>query len=59
MITLEFLESLNVALEKEVKKYHGHLKVITIDSSIKDFTNDEAVKSEMRSLISDFIAEMG
>ena len=54
MITLEFLDSLNTALEKEVKKYEGHSKVITVDSSIKDFVHDDSVKNEMRQLITDF-----
>ncbi len=56
MITLEFLDSLNNALKKEVEKYQGHPKVITIDSSKKDFAHDESIKNEMRQLIADFIS---
>lgn len=50
-INLEFLESLNKALQKEVAKIQDQRKVITIDSSQKDFANDESVKKEMIELI--------
>ena len=50
-IDLEFLESLNKALQKEVANIQDQRKVITIDSSQKDFANDESVKKEMIELI--------
>jgi deoxyadenosine/deoxycytidine kinase len=50
-INLEFLDSLNKALQKEVAKIQDQRKVIIIDSSQKDFANDESVKKEMMELI--------
>lgn len=50
-ISLEFLDSLNKAMEKEVAAIQDQEKVITIDSSQKDFANDESVKKEMIELI--------
>lgn len=54
-INLEFLDSLNKAIEKEVENVKNTLPVITINSSEKDFANDESVKGEMVGLISDFL----
>lgn len=56
-INLEFLESLNKALQKEVAKIQGTLPIITIDSSKKDFANDERVKDEMVNLIDNHVTE--
>ena len=50
-IHLEFLDTLNKSLQKEVAKIQDQRKVITIDSSQKDFANDESVKKEMIELI--------
>ena len=50
-INLEFLESLNKALQKEVAKIQDQRRVITIDSVQKDFANDESVKKEIIELI--------
>ena len=55
-IDLEFLESLNKALQEEVAKIQDQRKVITIDSSQKDFANDESVKKEMTELILQLIS---
>jgi len=55
-INLDFLDSLNKALHKEVKKNQDTTPVITIDSGKKDFANDESIKKEMIKLITDFIA---
>lgn len=50
-INLEFLDSLNNALQSEVEKIQDTRKVITIDSSINDFANNETVKKEMIKLV--------
>ncbi len=50
-INLEFLDTLNKALQKEVAKIQDPRKVITIDSGKKDFANVESVKNKMVSLI--------
>ena len=50
-IDLEFLDSLNKALQKEAATIQDQRKVVTIDSSQKDFANDESVKKEMIELI--------
>lgn len=52
-IDLEFLASLNGAVEREVKKINHQLKVITIDSARKNFVNNELNKKEMLQLIAD------
>ncbi len=51
LINLEFLSALNKALYKEIEKIQDTTPVITIDSSQKDFANDESVKKEMIELI--------
>ncbi|MCD6184586.1 MAG: deoxynucleoside kinase [Deltaproteobacteria bacterium] len=50
-INLEFLDSLNNALQSEVEKIRDMRKVIAIDSSKNDFANNESVKKEMIELI--------
>ncbi len=50
-ITLEFLDSLNKAVERQVEKIQGKIKVITIDSAAKNFVADEIVKHEMMELV--------
>jgi deoxyguanosine kinase len=50
-INLDFLDSLNKAVEKEVSILQPKCPIVTIDSSVKDFANDEATKEEMRQLI--------
>lgn len=54
-INLEFLDSLNNSVLREVNTIQKSIPVITIDSSKKDFANVESVKEEMVSLISDFL----
>lgn len=56
-INLEFLDSLNKALQKEVAKIQDQSKVITIDSGKKDFANIESVKDEMISLIENYLSK--
>ena len=50
-INLESLDSLNNALQSEVEKIQDTRKVITIDSSMNDFANNETVKKEMIKLV--------
>ena len=56
-INLGFLGSLNKALHKEVENIKGTTPVIAIDSSKKDFANDERVKDEMVNLIDNHVTE--
>jgi deoxyguanosine kinase len=50
-ITLEFLDSLNKAVERQVEKMAGQVKIVTIDSAAKNFVEDEAVKQEAIELV--------
>jgi deoxyguanosine kinase len=50
-ITLEFLNSLNKAVNRQVELSKGKLNVITIDSAQKNFADDDAVKQEMVALV--------
>lgn len=50
-ITVEFLDSLNNAVERQVDLSKGKLNVITIDSAQKNFADDELVKQEMIALV--------
>ena len=52
---MDFLDKLNKAVEKEVSISQEECPVFTIDSSIKDFASDESVKTEMVSLIQDYM----
>lgn len=51
-ITLEFLDSLNKAVEHQVENIRDKINVITIDSTAKNFAEDEAIKHEMQELLS-------
>jgi len=57
-ITLEFLDSLNNAVENEVSLIKAKVPVITIDSSLKDFATHEPTKEEMRELMRDHIKSL-
>jgi deoxyadenosine/deoxycytidine kinase len=52
------LDSLNKAVEMEVSAIQAECPVITIDSAIKDFANDENIKKEMVNLIQGQIQEI-
>jgi len=56
-INLGFLGSLNKALHKEVENIQGTIPVITIDSSKKNFANDERVKDEMVNIIDNHLSK--
>lgn len=55
-IDQKFLDSLNKAVEREVKKISHQIKVVIIDSRQKDFANNETVRKEMLQLIADTLA---
>jgi deoxyguanosine kinase len=57
-ITIDFLDSLNKAVEKEVSMLRPKCPIITIDSSAKDFAHNEATKEEMRGLIREHIRKL-
>jgi deoxyadenosine/deoxycytidine kinase len=57
-INVDFLDSLNKAVEMEVSAIQAECPVITIDSAIKDFANDENIKKEMVNLIQGQIQEI-
>lgn len=54
-ITLEFLDSLNKAVAKEVDNIKDQLNVITLDSAKKNFADDETTKQEMLDLVSSYL----
>lgn len=58
LIHLDFLDKLNKAVEKEATILQQKCPVLTIDSSLKDFANDNAVKAEMLELIQSHIYEI-
>lgn len=57
-MTLEFLDSLNRAVEGQVNIAKEKLNVITIDSALKNFADDERVKQEMIALISTTLEQL-
>lgn len=57
-ITVEFLETLNSALERQVARIKDSLPVVAIDSALKDFAHDESAKHEVVDLVSDFIVDL-
>lgn len=50
-IDSDFLDSLNNAVEDEVKKISYRAKVITINSARKNFADNESIKKEMLRLV--------
>ncbi len=50
-INIDFLQALNTAVEQQVANSTKNLEVISIDSTSKDFANDEIVKQEIIALI--------
>jgi len=55
-IDIEFLDSLNKAVEREVKKISHQAKVINVDSARKNFVDDVLIKKEMMQLIAHVLA---
>ena len=53
-INLDFLDTLNKAVGQQVRKVQGNIRIITINSAIKNFADDEKTKEE----ISNYIAEI-
>jgi deoxyadenosine/deoxycytidine kinase len=56
-ITIEFLENLNSAVEREVAAVQRDIQVISIDSATLDFANDEAAKNEVVSHVRRALAQ--
>ncbi len=56
-ITLEFLDSLNKAVACQVARFKNEFKIITIDSAVKNFADDEIIKNEMLNLVKETYAE--
>jgi deoxyadenosine/deoxycytidine kinase len=54
-ISLEFLDSLNQALALEVEQIKSSVPVITVNSTEKDFANDESTQKDMVKLIDGFM----
>lgn len=46
-ITLEFLDTLNKAVESQVRKVQGNIKLFTINSAMKNFADDESTRGEL------------
>ena len=54
-ITIEFLESLSIALGKRVSEIHEKTNILTIDSNKFDFANNENVQKEIIKLVQNSI----
>ncbi len=52
-ITIDFLSSLNEAVEEQVKKAKEQLPILTIDSVTNNFVDDEEVKKNLLKKVSD------
>lgn len=57
LINLEFLDSLNKAVDKEVENVQNSIPVITVDSSKNNFANVESTKEEMVQLVNGFLSK--
>ena len=58
LIDLDFLDRLNKAVEKEVSMLQRNCPIAIIDSSVKNFADDEPTKEEMRALIKGYIRKI-
>lgn len=56
-ITLDFLDTLNKAVANEVSKFSNQLKIITIDSNLKNFVDDAKIRTEMLNLVADALGQ--
>lgn len=52
-ITVEFLRSLNGAVAEQIDKAKSYLPILTIDSGLNNFADDECVKNHMLQLVTD------
>ncbi|PIQ94975.1 MAG: hypothetical protein COY75_09490 [Nitrospirae bacterium CG_4_10_14_0_8_um_filter_41_23] len=57
-ITIEFLDSLNKAVDRQVHLSKGKQNIITIDSSKNNFADDELVKQEMTALMTATLGQL-
>jgi deoxyadenosine/deoxycytidine kinase len=53
LINFEFLASLNDALEKRVEEVKDELKIISIDSAVKNIVDNENTKQEILKLVTE------
>ncbi len=56
-ITLEFLDTLNKAVGRQVDKVQQDIKVVTINSAIKNFAEDGRTKEEITSCIAEIFSK--
>ena len=56
-ITLQFLDTLNKAVERQVKNIHPNIRVMTINSKIENFAYDEKTKEEICNYIAKIFSE--
>ena len=56
LISHEFLDSLNQAIEKQVEYVAKSTKVITIDSAKKNFVDNEYVKKEIINIVTEVLS---
>jgi deoxyguanosine kinase len=57
-ITIEFLEALNSALDRQVTSIKDRLPVVVIDSALKDFAHDESIKIEAMDTVKNSIKQI-
>lgn len=56
-ITVDFLRSLNTAIETQIDQARPHSKIITIDSGRVNFVDDDAAKAELVQLVSQALGQ--
>lgn len=56
-ITIDFLRSLNDAVSVQINKTRGHVPILTIDSAINNFVDDEDVKIKLLQMVADAIPQ--
>lgn len=56
-ITIDFLMALNKAVSEQIEKARGHVPILTIDSAINNFVEDEDVKVRMLKMVSDTLQQ--
>jgi len=57
-ITLEFLGSLNAAVDREMNTWAGLIPILSVDSENQDFANDAAVRNRLRQQTLERVSEL-
>lgn len=57
LIDIGFLQTLNTAVEHQVTNLTKNIKVVSIDSTHKDFANDEIIKQEVIEFVKKILEE--